>query len=170
MVGLPSAGLHTNGYSLARSILFERLGLRVEIEAAELNGTIGASALAPSPLLSAPACKRSWRRIIKGAVRTSREAELPDNIPRILPADTSARIQRGSWEVPWLFSFLQEAGTRRVEHVPHVQYGDRHGRRRCRGRSRAPCCRTIRRQVTGARVMGESSRAMGRLSTQIPDP
>ena len=114
LVGLPSAGLHTNGYSLARRILFDRRGLTVGDRAPWLTErkerqTVGEALLAPHlsylpavrPLLGHPAL-HGLAHITGGG--------LTDNLPRILPAGTHAEIRIGSWEIPPLFHFLQEQG------------------------------------------------------------
>jgi phosphoribosylformylglycinamidine cyclo-ligase len=120
LVGLPAAGLHTNGYSLARRILFERLGLRVEDRAPWAKGQrVGEQLLAPHlsylaplrPLLQHPAL-RAMAHITGGG--------LTDNLPRVLPAGTHAEIRVGSWEVPEIFHFLQEHGEVETEEMFRV--------------------------------------------------
>jgi phosphoribosylformylglycinamidine cyclo-ligase len=123
LLGLPSAGLHTNGYSLARRILFDRLGLRVSDrapwEAEKKAPTVGEALLAPhlsylkalEPLLGHPAL-HGLAHITGGG--------LTDNLPRILPKGTHALIRVGSWEIPELFHFLQEKGEVEVEEMFRV--------------------------------------------------
>ena len=109
MLGLPSTGLHTNGYSLARRIVFDHLGLDVGSHVPELGTTVGASLLAPHrsylpvirPLLAG--------RAIKGMAHLT-GGGVTDNLPRILPRGTSAQIDRSAWEVPPLFRWLVRAG------------------------------------------------------------
>jgi phosphoribosylformylglycinamidine cyclo-ligase len=109
LVGLPSAGLHTNGYSLARKILFERLSLRVDSQVPELGGTVADVLLAEHRsylrLLEAPVARRMLH-----ALAHITGGGLTDNVPRILPALTSARIDRESWNVPPLFRLLEREG------------------------------------------------------------
>ncbi len=108
LIGLPSSGLHTNGYSLARRIVFDKLGLTVDHRVLELDATVADALLAPH---------RSYLRVIepllqpvvKGLAHIT-GGGITDNLPRILPDGISARIERGSWPVPPLFSFLQDAG------------------------------------------------------------
>ncbi len=110
LVALPSAGLHTNGYSLARRILFDRLGLAVG-DRAPWNGkqTVGEALLAPHlsyleplrPLLGHPAL-HGLAHVTGGG--------LTDNLPRVLPAGTHAHVRLGAWEVPEIFHFLEEQG------------------------------------------------------------
>jgi len=109
LLALPSAGLHTNGYSLARKVLFDRLGHRVDTHLAELGTTVGAALLAPhrsylaalEPLLERDKV-RALAHITGGG--------FPGNIPRVLPPGLGARVRRGSWEVPALFRLIQAGG------------------------------------------------------------
>lgn len=109
LFALPSSGLHTNGYSLARKIFFDVAGLGVGDRVDGLDGTVGEILLAEHrsylSALSGP--------IAEGAVRGLAHITgggLTDNVPRILPDGTSAEIDRGSWEVPAVFRYLQETG------------------------------------------------------------
>ena len=111
ILGLPSSGLHTNGYSLARKILFDRLGLDIgdRIPGAKSQKSVGRRLLEPhrsywralAPLLEHPAL-HALAHITGGG--------LSDNLPRVLPAKTHAAIRVGSWEVPEIFHLLQEHG------------------------------------------------------------
>jgi phosphoribosylformylglycinamidine cyclo-ligase len=112
LIGIPSSGLHTNGYSLARRIVFEEAKLRVDSRVPELGRTIGEMLLEPhrsylpliGPLLSSG--------LIKGMAHIT-GGGITDNLPRILPDGTSALIDRSSWRVPPIFQWLQRTG-----HVP----------------------------------------------------
>jgi phosphoribosylformylglycinamidine cyclo-ligase len=109
LVGLPSSGLHTNGYSLARRIVFEHLGLDVGTQVPELGRVIGDVLLEPHrsylsvvrPLLAA-GLVRGLAHITGGGIT--------DNLPRTLPAGCAAEIDRAAWEIPPVFQFLQRAG------------------------------------------------------------
>jgi phosphoribosylformylglycinamidine cyclo-ligase len=109
LIGLPSSGLHTNGYSLARRIVFDGLGLEVNAYVPEIGATIGDALLVPhrsylpvvAPLLS--------RATIKGMAHIT-GGGISDNLPRVLPDGLCARVDRQTWEVPALFRFLQDAG------------------------------------------------------------
>ena len=111
ILGLASSGLHTNGYSLARKIFFEELGLAVgdRIPGSAGRRSVGALLLEPhrsylaavEPLLAHPGL-HALAHVTGGG--------LTDNLPRALPAGTHARIRVGSWEVPELFHLLQEHG------------------------------------------------------------
>jgi phosphoribosylformylglycinamidine cyclo-ligase len=109
LIGIPSSGLHTNGYSLARRIVFDKAGLRHDSHLAELGGTIGEALLVPhrtylpliGPLLG--------ERVIKGMAHIT-GGGITENLPRILPAGLHAQVDRRTWDVPVLFSWLQRTG------------------------------------------------------------
>ena len=109
LIGLPSSGLHTNGYSLARQIIFEKRGLRVDSAVGELERSIGEELLRPhrsylkvvTPLLEAG--------LVKGLAHIT-GGGLTDNVPRVLPDGTAVRIDRPAWTVPPIFRFLQREG------------------------------------------------------------
>jgi phosphoribosylformylglycinamidine cyclo-ligase len=109
ILGLPSAGLHTNGYSLARKVLFEKLGHHIDAHLAELGMTVGRALLAPhrgylaalEPLLERGKV-RALAHITGGG--------FPGNVPRVLPPGLGARLRRHSWDVPPLFRLIQKGG------------------------------------------------------------
>lgn len=109
LIGLPSSGLHTNGYSLARRIAFEHLGLSADSRVEELGGTIGDVLLTPHRSY----LQAVYPLVVKGAIKGMAHITgggITDNVPRILPAGASARIKRDSWEIPALFRWLQRVG------------------------------------------------------------
>lgn len=109
LIGLLSAGLHTNGYSLARRIVFEQLGLSVDSFVDDLGETIGEALLRTHrsylnvvrPLLE--------HGLIKGMAHIT-GGGIAGNLSRILPEGTGACVVRAAWPVPVLFQFLQQAG------------------------------------------------------------
>jgi len=107
LLGLASAGLHTNGYSLARKIFFDRLALRVNDQVPELGASVADALLAPHrcyyPILE-PLLDTS---LLKGMAHIT-GGGITDNLPRILPENTAAAIARGSWPVLPLFSYMQK--------------------------------------------------------------
>jgi phosphoribosylformylglycinamidine cyclo-ligase len=109
LVGLGSDGLHTNGYSLARKLLFETAGWDVDTRVDELDATVGEALLAPhrsyvSPVLSLmeDVPVRAMAHITGGG--------LLDNVPRSLPSGLGARVRSGSWPVLPIFTLLQRLG------------------------------------------------------------
>ena len=109
LVGLPSSGLHTNGYSLARRILFDRLGLQVDARVDALDCTVGEELLRTH---------RSYRSAVRPVIETGcvkgiahvTGGGLTDNVPRILPAGCAAIIDPARWTVPTIFEYLREQG------------------------------------------------------------
>ena len=114
IIGMPSDGLHTNGFSLARRILFEMLSLTVESDVDEFQSTVGEELLRPHRSY----LRWLWPAIETGAVKGIAHITgggLSENIPRILPDGCMARIDRDTWVVPPVFTFLQTQGNVPVE-------------------------------------------------------
>jgi len=109
ILGLPSAGLHTNGYSLARKLFFETAGYSTETYLDEAGGTAGAMLLRPHLSYLKALDGLLDRKVIKGLAHITGGGFL-DNIPRILPEGTAAEITRGSWPVLPIFQLLQRLG------------------------------------------------------------
>jgi phosphoribosylformylglycinamidine cyclo-ligase len=109
LVGVPSSGLHTNGYSLARRIVFDRLGLTVDTRVPELGRTIGEALLEPhrSYLRSVRPLLDGGR--IKGMAHIT-GGGITDNLPRVLPHGTAAVVDAAAWEIPPIFKWLQRNG------------------------------------------------------------
>ncbi len=107
VIGLPSAGLHTNGYSLARRILLELADLGVEDQVPELGQTVGQALLAEHRCYL-PALEGMLDRVHGLAHITG--GGLTDNLPRVLPEGCQALIDRTSWTVPPIFELLQRRG------------------------------------------------------------
>jgi phosphoribosylformylglycinamidine cyclo-ligase len=109
LLGLPSAGLHTNGYSLARKIFFDVAGLAVDDRPAGLDDTVGGLLLAEHRSYLEALAAPLEEGLLSGLAHIT-GGGLTDNLPRILPAGCAARIERDAWEVPPLFRFLARSG------------------------------------------------------------
>jgi len=109
LLGLGSDGLHTNGYSLARKLIFEVKGLTVDDFVEALGCTVGEELLRPHRSYVGPVVALTKQVVVKGIAHIT-GGGMSDNIPRILPEGTSAHIRRGSWPVSPIFRFLQEIG------------------------------------------------------------
>ena len=118
VLGLASTGLHTNGYSLARQIFFERMKLKPDSFVRELNNTIGDELLkvhrSYGPLLlkllrkfNPPA--PGGRPAVKGLAHITGGGFI-DNIPRVLPKKCDVLVRKGSWEAPPIFELIRARG------------------------------------------------------------
>jgi phosphoribosylformylglycinamidine cyclo-ligase len=109
IIGLPSTGLHTNGYSLARKIVFEQ----AKLKATDIFP--GTARTVADVLL---AVHRSYLKPVVAVLETVRIRAMahitgggfPDNVPRVLPRGLTAVVDRSTWKVPAVFRFLQDAG------------------------------------------------------------
>src|SRR5687768_12058278 len=108
MIGLPSVGLHTNGYSLARRILIDKLGHDYQTILPEI-GKIGEALLAPHISYLKPLIGPVEERAIHALAHIT-GGGLTDNVPRVLPGTLDARIKLGSWPVLPIFRFMFEQG------------------------------------------------------------
>jgi phosphoribosylformylglycinamidine cyclo-ligase len=108
IIGLPSTGLHTNGYSLARAVLAD---LDWAAPRPELGGlTVGELLLAPHRTYLEP-LRQLWRAGVQiNGLSHITGGGLVDNPPRIFPGGVGAQMWRGSWPVPPIFSFIQRSG------------------------------------------------------------
>jgi phosphoribosylformylglycinamidine cyclo-ligase len=109
LVGLPSSGLHTNGYSLARKVFFEQLELGPADSVKELGRTVADELLAIHRCYLAPVwplLEQDWVH----AMAHITGGGLTDNLPRVLPDDLRAVIKVGAWEIPPVFRLLAEKG------------------------------------------------------------
>jgi phosphoribosylformylglycinamidine cyclo-ligase len=113
-LGLASTGLHSNGYSLVRKVVFEHAGLTVNDMVPELGRTVGAELLEPTRIYVRPVKNILQhypikKRVVRGLAHIT-GGGLVDNVPRILPPGRRVFIQRGSWPVPPVFGWLQRLG------------------------------------------------------------
>jgi phosphoribosylformylglycinamidine cyclo-ligase len=108
ILGLASNGLHTNGYSLARKILFEEMQLNVGSRLPGSSITVGKELLRVHKNYQ-PILAKAPSGIIKGLAHIT-GGGLIDNVPRILPANCNAVIETKSWRVPYIFRILQQNG------------------------------------------------------------
>ena len=111
LIGLPSSGLHSNGFSLVRKIIFERMNFKGDEFISELGKTIGEELLTPTTLYPAQVLPiiRKYGDRIHGLVHVT-GGGFYDNIPRALPDGLGAVINAGSWSVPKIFKLLQAWG------------------------------------------------------------
>jgi len=110
LIGLPSAGLHTNGYSLARRVLFDLHRLPPNGVHPELGMSIADALLAPHRSYLRPIRPLLDAEIVKGLAHIT-GGGITENLPRILPDGCGAVIHPGTWSVPPLFVLLQRLGS-----------------------------------------------------------
>jgi len=110
LVGIASSGVHSNGYSLVRKVVFEKLNLSLHEKIEDLGRTIGEELLEPTTIYVQPVRTIIAEFHVHGISHIT-GGGLTDNIPRILPANCQAVIHRGSWNIPPIFPFIQEKGT-----------------------------------------------------------
>ena len=119
VLGLPSAGLHTNGYSLARHICFEKLGLSPATYLPELKNSIGLELLQPHRSYFTQVYPLVAKGLVKGLVHIT-GGGFYDNIPRILPTGCGVKIKPGTWPVLPIFEWLQRVANIPREEAYHV--------------------------------------------------
>ncbi len=119
ILGLPSTGLHTNGYSLARKVIFEQTKLKIGDKFPGTSKSVGnillaihRSYLKPVTALMKVVNVRGMAHITGGGFY--------DNIPRVLPRDTTAVIDRNSWKVPALFKYIEQHGNVKQDEMYRV--------------------------------------------------
>ena len=109
LIGLPSSGLHTNGYSLARKVIFDKAKLSLDDLLPGTKRSVADHLLAVHKSYLTPT-KALMKKVKVHGMAHITGGGLVDNVPRVLPDGLSAVIDRDSWTVPTLFQFIQEAG------------------------------------------------------------
>ncbi len=111
VIGLTSSGLHTNGYTLARHILFDTAGLTVQDTPTPLGGqTIGEALIEPHRSYAPSVLPVLKSKRVKGMAHIT-GGGFYDNIPRILPSDCSVTVDRRLWHIPPIFDLIQQLGS-----------------------------------------------------------
>jgi phosphoribosylformylglycinamidine cyclo-ligase len=113
LIGIASSGLHSNGYSLVRKLVFERLGLSIDSQFPGTGRSVAEELLTPTRIYVRSVMNLLKNFKINGIAHIT-GGGLLENVPRILPNGCQATIHLKSWERPALFNVLQEAGN--VEH------------------------------------------------------
>ncbi|HZS11987.1 MAG TPA: phosphoribosylformylglycinamidine cyclo-ligase [Nitrospirales bacterium] len=109
LIGFASTGLHSNGYSLARRVLLEDGGLKVDGQVSDLDRSIGEVLLTPTRIYAKQALALAAEFTVKGIAHIT-GGGLTENLPRVFPKNCGAVIRRGSWPVPPIFHVLRKLG------------------------------------------------------------
>ena len=127
LIGLASSGLHSNGYSLARKVIFEKMGLKIDSVLPGTGLSVADELLTPTRIYVKSILNLLRDFTINGIAHIT-GGGLLENIPRVLPQGCKAVIRKGSWPVPPIFDILQGCRQHRRERdVPHPQLRHRHG-------------------------------------------
>jgi phosphoribosylformylglycinamidine cyclo-ligase len=109
LIGLPSVGLHTNGYSLARKLFFEVAKLDANSRVEGMEGTVGEELLKPHPNYEPVVREALAKNLVEGLAHIT-GGGITENLNRILPEDCQAEVQLGSWPVLPLFRAMADIG------------------------------------------------------------
>ncbi|MDD4335733.1 MAG: phosphoribosylformylglycinamidine cyclo-ligase [Desulfotomaculaceae bacterium] len=109
LIGLPSSGLHSNGYSLARKVLLEVGGYQMDSYIKKLGRTVGEEMLEPTRIYVKTVLPLLEKFKIKGMAHIT-GGGLTDNVVRVLPDGTGIAIKLGTWDVPPVFDLIKEKG------------------------------------------------------------
>lgn len=123
ILGLASSGVHSNGFSLARTICFKNQQLEPSDTVEELGMTIGEALLEPTRIYVKPVIKLLGKYKVKKIVHAMAHITgggLVGNLPRVLPSDCNASIKKGSWPVLPIFEYMQKAGPVEEEEMYRV--------------------------------------------------
>ena len=116
IIGLPSNGIHSNGYSLVRKIFFELKNYSIDAEIDELDNPLGEELLKPTRIYVKKVLAVLDKYSIKGIAHIT-GGGMTENIPRILPEGTGALIEKGSWPIQPIFKLIKELGNVREEEM-----------------------------------------------------
>src|SRR6185503_3237515 len=116
LLALPSTGLHTNGYSLARKLLFDTAGYGPKTMLPEVGATVGDALLAVHRSYLKPIRALMAAGLLRGAAQIT-GGGISDNTPRMLPKGLAIEIDTNSWQIPPIFEAL-----RRIGNIPEADY------------------------------------------------
>lgn len=113
VIGLASSGLHSNGYSMARKVFFDKARMKVNDRLDELDTTVGEELLKPTRIYAKAVhdllCSYRVKNAIKGIAHITGGGIL-ENVPRILPSGLSIELEKNKWDIPPVFSVLKKLG------------------------------------------------------------
>ncbi len=109
LVGVASSGLHSNGYSLVRKVLFEYRKLTVDARVEEIGAVLGEELLKPTKIY-VKTVLNLIRDFKIGGIAHITGGGITGNLPRVIPKGSKAVVRRGAWDIPPIFSYLREQG------------------------------------------------------------
>src|SRR5262249_36995125 len=113
VIGVGSSGLHSNGYSLARKVVFDIAKLKIDEQVAELGQTVGEALLTPTRIYAKPVRRvlnyYKVKNVVHGIAHIT-GGGLAENLERIVPQGVRIRIMRNRWPVPPIFPWIQRLG------------------------------------------------------------
>ncbi|RFU68907.1 phosphoribosylformylglycinamidine cyclo-ligase [Peribacillus saganii] len=119
VIGLASNGIHSNGYSLVRKILFADNAMNMDEYITELDSTLGDELLKPTRIYVRPILKAKENFTLKGMAHITGGGFI-ENIPRMLPEGFGVEIEPGTWEIPPVFKLLQSKGNLNEEEMYNI--------------------------------------------------
>ena len=115
LIGIASSGLHSNGFSLVRRICFDLLKLKIDSHVPELGKSLGEELITPTRIY-ADTVQAVLKDLPVHGLAHITGGGLVDNIVRVVPKGLALLIRKGSWAIPPVFTFLQDAGR-----VPEIE-------------------------------------------------
>jgi phosphoribosylformylglycinamidine cyclo-ligase len=109
LIGIASSGLHSNGYSLVRMVLLDQHKMNLEERVEEIGGILGEELLRPTKIYVKTILNLT-RNFNIGGIAHITGGGITGNLPRVIPKGCKAVIQKGSWDIPPIFTFLKEKG------------------------------------------------------------
>ncbi|MBF8982902.1 phosphoribosylformylglycinamidine cyclo-ligase [Lutibacter sp. B2] len=116
LIGLPSSGIHSNGYSLVRKLFFEKCNYNVNDYIEELGETLGEALIKPTRIYVKPCLGVIDQHEVKGMIHVT-GGGFHENIPRILPEGLGVDINLKAWDVPAIFNLMQKLGNISTEEM-----------------------------------------------------
>ena len=109
LVGIAASGLHSNGYSLVRKVLFENRKMDVHAEVEQIGSVLGEELLKPTKIY-AKTILNLIRDFRIGGIAHITGGGITGNLPRVIPKGSKALVQKGTWDIPPIFVYLREQG------------------------------------------------------------
>lgn len=109
VIGIPSSGIHSNGYSLVRKLFFDKMGMSPGDKVNELGATLGEALITPTRIY-AKACSAVFEKSEVNGIVHITGGGFYENIPRIIPEGLGVSIRFGSWEILPIFQYIKQKG------------------------------------------------------------